>query len=220
MKLFPRIAGFGTSLHARQVALSQFWTPAISKDRRYGFDDTTLAHIPNLAVRVAIEQKDFANAFQWLEQGRSVLWGQLLQLRIPLDDLAVVDADLAKEMSTVKQQLMMCSVQSSFVTSSPYEPSFDALGQTHRTLTQQWERCLDRARRLPGVENLLVPSKIFGDLLDLTVRNPVIVINASPFGGDALIVMRDKYSLHVSSSQIHHFSRETAGFSHAICARE
>ncbi|KAF9023345.1 hypothetical protein BDZ89DRAFT_170502 [Hymenopellis radicata] len=202
MKLFPRIAGFGTSLLARQAALSQLWTPAISKDRRYGFDDTTLAHIPNLAVRVAIEQKDFAKAFEWLEQGRSVLWGQLLQLRIPLHDLAVVDADLAKEMSTVRQQLMTSSVQSSFVTSSPYEPSFDALGQTHRILTQQWEHCLDRARQLPGFESLLLPNKFFGGLLDLTVRNPVIVINTSPRGGDALIVMRDKYILHVPLPKI------------------
>jgi hypothetical protein len=39
------------------------------------------------AAATAISKKHLHTALEWLEQGRSVLWGQILHLRTPLDGL-------------------------------------------------------------------------------------------------------------------------------------
>jgi hypothetical protein len=39
----------------------------------------------------AIEQEQYALAMEWLEQGRSIVWGQVLNLRSPVDRLRAVE---------------------------------------------------------------------------------------------------------------------------------
>ena len=44
-------------------------------------------------------------AIEWLEQGRSIVWGQLLQLRNPVDDLKHEHPDLATKLQYLSSSL-------------------------------------------------------------------------------------------------------------------
>lgn len=44
-------------------------------------------------------------ALGWLEQGRSIVWGQLLDFRSPVDELHTVDPGLADRLAQVSVEL-------------------------------------------------------------------------------------------------------------------
>ena len=50
------------------------------------------------AVAIPIDEERFATAVEWLEEGRAVVWNQMLQLRTPLDDLRAASPDLANSL--------------------------------------------------------------------------------------------------------------------------
>jgi hypothetical protein len=59
----------------------------------------------------AISEKYLRTALEWLEQGRSVLWGQILHLRPPLDDLHATDPKLAAKLTSIATDLERGSSQ-------------------------------------------------------------------------------------------------------------
>jgi hypothetical protein len=57
------------------------------------------------AASAAIAAHDHALALEWLEEGRSVVWGQQARLRRPLDDLRSCHPDLADGLEHVSDEL-------------------------------------------------------------------------------------------------------------------
>jgi hypothetical protein len=57
------------------------------------------------AVAAAIAAKQYDTAIEWLEQGCSIVWGQLLQLRNPVDHLQDKHSHLAKRLQYLSRSL-------------------------------------------------------------------------------------------------------------------
>lgn len=79
----PELVGLGTTI-----------------DRRYTILTGT-GDIAKQAASYAISHKNYSRALEWLEQGRSVVWNQILQLRTPVDDLSKVNPALAQRLEEV-----------------------------------------------------------------------------------------------------------------------
>jgi hypothetical protein len=66
---------------------------------------TTRPTLPPLAAAYLTESRRASAAVEILELGRSVMWNHLLDLRVDLDALSQVDAELARRLDSVRAQL-------------------------------------------------------------------------------------------------------------------
>lgn len=164
----------------------------------------TMGDAINVAASVAIELEQYEIALEWLEQGRSVVWGQILNLRTPLDELKLAGhGDLADELLFISQQLEVAGSDVSSVkdvdaltqmTSYPLE--YEA--QKHHRLAERYEELLDEVRNITGFERFLQPKQ-FSELVGCANTSPVVVINVNKTRRDALILRNnDSPVLHVS----------------------
>ncbi|KIJ27661.1 hypothetical protein M422DRAFT_271146 [Sphaerobolus stellatus SS14] len=62
---------------------------------------STLSGIVNAAAAMAIYSGEHDLALEWLEEGHSIVWGQILQLGSPIDDLQLKNVVLADELEAV-----------------------------------------------------------------------------------------------------------------------
>jgi hypothetical protein len=86
------------------------WLGSFIKHR---FEDikTFVGDSVNAAVATAIAVKENKKAVEWLEQGRSIVWGQILSLRTPLDDLRDEHPELADNLEKISRMLEQGSMQ-------------------------------------------------------------------------------------------------------------
>ncbi|KAG9119532.1 hypothetical protein FRC07_005404, partial [Ceratobasidium sp. 392] len=141
------------------------------------------------AAAWAISVGSYDIALEWLEQGCSVIWRQMLQLRTPFDDLAAVDPELANELKDTASQLDIAG-SPTFVTGTISEPgvSLESQAQHHHGLALRWEKLLAAARGLSGFHDFLLPTK--AHKLKRTARDgPIVLINTHSTRCDALIIL-------------------------------
>ncbi|KAF8746342.1 TPR-like protein, partial [Rhizoctonia solani] len=139
----------------------------------------------NLAVRAAsaaILSCKYALALEWLEHARCVVWSQSLMLRSPVDILQASHPDLATQLQSISRQLHHANSQS-----SSSHPVVDAPDHRHR-LAREYNDLVAQARKLPGFEGFLLPTKT-SELIEAARNGPVVVINCEENHCDALIVM-------------------------------
>ena len=86
-ELLPRMCWLGLSITSRHHTLIQ--AKALACD----------------AAATAISANDSHMALEWLEQDRSVLWGQILHLRTPLDRLHATAPELAAALTSIARDL-------------------------------------------------------------------------------------------------------------------
>ncbi|KAJ6613201.1 CHAT domain-containing protein [Mycena sp. CBHHK59/15] len=134
------------------------------------------------AAAAAIVAHEYEKAVEWLEQGRSVIWGQVLSLRTPMDDLKTSYPALADELIHVSTLLATASLR------RPSQ-SLQSIAQESHTFADERNQLLKQIRELPGFERFLLPKGISELLLAATV-GPVVLLNVSEYGCDALILMQ------------------------------
>ncbi|KAH7316404.1 CHAT domain-containing protein [Rhizoctonia solani] len=161
-----------------------------------------LRQIGDLALEVAARAIDLQLhdlALEWLEQARSTVWNQTLQLRTPLDHLCSVHPSLGENLQNIVNELQNISLDSQDEDCSPVdELELEKTAQEHRRLAEQYEMTLSKVRQLPGFEDFLRPRK-FSDLLGCARNGPVVVINCHERRSDALVLLPNKSEiLHVS----------------------
>ncbi|CAE7142272.1 unnamed protein product [Rhizoctonia solani] len=170
MELMPQILWLGSTIEQRYSQLREMGDFALE------------------AASHAISIQSYDLALEWLEQGRSIVWNQILDLRTPFDDLAAVDPGLANELQSVGQNLDRAgSRQANLMSSIGEMLDLKREAQRHRELASEWESLLDKIRKIPGFEGFLRPKRI-KDLLKASKNGPVIVVNVSELQGDALII--------------------------------
>ena len=153
---------------------------------------TSLGTIASKAAAAAISAEQYDAALEMLEQGRSVVWNQLLQLRTPFDALHEVQPTLANDLLRVSKALEQASSRGmdlrDLSTSSDLEFSIEEIAQGHRRLAEEWEMLVKRAKCIPGFEDFLRPKKL-AQLCRAADAGPVVVINVHKRRCDALILM-------------------------------
>lgn len=139
------------------------------------------------AAAVAIKEGQYNQALEWLEQGRSIIWGQILQLRSGVSELSLRDTVLAQQFDEVSKELEYLSNPK---LQMPHEHSLsvEETEQRHRSLAQRWQDLVEQIQSLSGFEDFLKP-KPASQLMKAAKYGPVVVINTSEHGCDALIIM-------------------------------
>jgi hypothetical protein len=166
------------------------------------------------AAAAAIASGQPEKAVEWLEQGRSVIWGQLLNLRTPVDTLNERHPELAKQLLSLSAQLEKCGtrVNEQIPIDSGTQQSLQSIAdQAHRNALAR-DQLLKRIRNLEGFDRFLLPKTI-SELSKAVQGGPVIILNVSDTGGDALALMPnlDGEVMHISLPNLTPEHAETLG---------
>ncbi|KAF8436266.1 CHAT domain-containing protein [Boletus edulis BED1] len=127
-------------------------------------------------------------AVELLEQGRSVFWSQLSRLRFPLDDVIASGPAgrlLVDEFTQVASLIRITS----------NSPGADRHGRLCH-LNLEMQRIIINIRELPGFSRFLLAS-LFSDIRHAASGGPVIIVNASQYSCDALVVLLDRDPVHI-----------------------
>ncbi|PVF91415.1 hypothetical protein CPB86DRAFT_337782, partial [Serendipita vermifera] len=138
------------------------------------------------AVSAAISADRYDKALEWLEQGRSIVWTQILQLRTPVDELREVNSALAGRLLQVARLLDHGSQLSDF--SDESSSSLEEEERQYRKLTAEWESIIKQVQSLPGFKDFLRPLSS-SQLRNMARGGPVVVLNVSKARCDALALV-------------------------------
>ncbi|KAF6756146.1 CHAT domain-containing protein [Ephemerocybe angulata] len=163
-----------------------------------------MSGLPLQAAAVACSLDRAEKALEWLEQGRCLVWGQLTNLRTPLDDLRHHDGDLAQEVMDISKQLE--NAGSSFASrvdmSVSEKMTLEDATRDHVELAREWDELLKKVRAIPGFQTFLRPSPWQTLLQCLPTSGPIIVINVDRVRCDAIALVSGKNEpIHIPLSK-------------------
>ncbi|KAF8198897.1 CHAT domain-containing protein, partial [Mycena galopus ATCC 62051] len=142
------------------------------------------------AAATAIIHDQPETAVEWLEQGRSIIWGQMLHLRTPVDALKQKHPGLAAELIHLSSQLEEAATRSSdweMKNPGPQKSPEASAGLSHENAYKQ-AKLLQKIRELEGFERFLLPKTI-SELSVAAQEGPVVFLNVSDIRCDALILV-------------------------------
>ncbi|KAF6747631.1 CHAT domain-containing protein, partial [Ephemerocybe angulata] len=142
------------------------------------------------AAACALERPD--KALEWLDQGRCLVWGQLTNLRTPLDDLRSHDPALAQVVIQVSTQLDRAGssrMESTLGMELPEKIALGAEARNHLNLAQRWGDLLNEVRAILGFEAFLKPLSCSTLLRRLPDTGVVVVINMTAARCDAIALL-------------------------------
>ena len=145
---------------------------------------------PAINCKLSKRILQFEQAVEILEEGRSIFWSQVLQLRTPLDDLYHASPKLAKRLRDISTAIERSAFRESsgvIRTDVKAAMTMDAEAVQFRWLNLERSAILAKVRALKGFEDFLRPKK-FDSLRRAAVHGPVILLNATLSSCDALIV--------------------------------
>jgi hypothetical protein len=183
INIVPQLAWLGLSIDDRYYQLKQ------------------AEHVVRDAAAAAIGAGQHHTALEWLEQGRSVIWNQLFQLRTPLDDLKQVQPDLADKLIEVSKNLEAVGT-SEVVASGSNQYSINSMAQRCHDLALKQEEIVRQIRAIQGFERFLLP-KTLSELVSAAHAGPVVILNVSKIRCDALVITsKSDTVLHVPLSNL------------------
>ena len=162
------------------------------------------------AFSACLRNHSLTNAIELLEQGRGVFWGQLTRLRSPLDD--VIASGSAGEVLADPFTRLTSLIRNAL--DSPGPSQHDQVCR----LNSELERVVSNIRELPGLSRFLLPP-LFSDLQRAASGGPVIIVNASQYGCDALVVSVDRDPVHIPLSITKAHVRELSSQLHILTRR-
>jgi hypothetical protein len=183
--LLPQVIWMGSPVSSRYKAVT-------SLEVRFGVSS---------AIAIAINTDQHETALEWIEQGRSIVWRQLLLLRSPLDELKQVDCSLAEKLQDASRKLDALHserpVGRRFVEEKSFaqeneqgfvvDASAEAQGGDRRRLAKEWEDAILQCRALPGFEHFLRPEP-FSTLSTASQAGIVVTIHSAGENHAALIL--------------------------------
>jgi len=171
INLLPRVAWLGLTITERHRLLSNIGSTVTE------------------AAAIAIEHEKYTTAVEWLDHGRSIIWGQLLHLRTPVDELREVEPELADRLKQISHDLEHASTRNEFVDQNG-RLSMEQAAQQHRRLAKQWDDMVEKVRAVGGFEDFLRPKKL-QELRNAARLGPIVVLNIDKRRCDALVITVD-----------------------------
>jgi hypothetical protein len=169
------------------------WLGSSVEDRHFHIQEAG-ALVRHAAI-AAIEDDELTTAVEWLDQGHSVIWGQLLHLRQPIHDLKSSYPELGDKLLSLSSKLDGANIsqQSLFGTSSVSTESVD-----YHFIAHERDLLLDRVRQLAGFEHFLLPKPL-SELTRAAQVGPVVMLNVTERRCDALVLIcgLDNDVLHI-----------------------
>ncbi|KAJ7919737.1 CHAT domain-containing protein [Mycena leptocephala] len=170
IEILPELAWLGLSITDRHHQLSQ------------------AGQVVRDAASAAIAVHDYQKAVEWLDQGRSVIWGQLLNLRTPVDELSRSHPGLANQLVSLSTSLETAGTRSNAVADAIEPQSLQSVARQFHDLALKRTHVLQQIRELPGFEMFLLPKPI-SELSLAAKMGPVAIVNISEYGCDALVLL-------------------------------
>ncbi|CAE6488136.1 unnamed protein product [Rhizoctonia solani] len=163
-------------------------------DQRYkGID--YISRLTTQAVSYAIAEGAYSLALEWFEEGRSIVWRQMLGLRTPMDKLRAADQSLADRLEKVAQALDQAgSAKPTRLRSGATVNSLEKAAQSHHRLAEEWDQLLDKVRQLDDFSDFLRPKKA-NHLLQAARDGAIVAINVHETRCDALVIQIDRAHL-------------------------
>lgn len=162
MDLIPQLAALGSTVHDRHHQVTQ------------------VGSVARGAAAAAIKSQQYGTAVEWLEQGRSVIWSQLLELRSPVDDLRKVRPELADHLQSLSSRL---EGSASHRVLDPEQP----IQVDYHSIAYERQKLVEEIRKVPGFERFLLPKKL-SQLVLAANEGPIVMLNVSECRCDALIL--------------------------------
>jgi tetratricopeptide (TPR) repeat protein len=187
--LLPELAWIGLSLTDRYRVLMQ------------GTD------VVREAAAAALNAGRPETAVEWLEEGRSIVWGELFQLRNSYEDLSSAHPEHARRLrelsaalehaSATREKSLSLLLEQTQSADHRATVSSEKKADKHRTLAIERDKLLQEIRGLPGFKRFLL-RKEFSQLRASAHSGPVVILNAAKTRCDALIVLAElDHVLHV-----------------------
>ncbi|KAF8550413.1 hypothetical protein OG21DRAFT_1380692, partial [Imleria badia] len=187
--LLPQLAWIGLSLSDRYTQLTQG------------------ADLVREAAAAALDLGFPETAVEWLEQGRSIVWGELFQLRSSYEELSSAHPDHARRLrelsaalehaSSTRERSLSLFLEQTQSAAHRVTESLQQEADRHRTLAIERDKLLQEIRGFPGFEQFLL-RKEFSQLRASAHSGPVVMLNAAETRCDALIVLADiDHVIHV-----------------------
>ncbi|KAJ7193034.1 CHAT domain-containing protein [Mycena pura] len=177
-------------LHAYTIAIELLpelaWLGLSITDRHHHLSEA--GEVVRDAASAAIALHDYQKAVEWLDQGRSIIWGQLLNLRTPVDDLSKSHPALADQLVSLSTSLDTAGTRSDVVADGIEPQSLQSIANQAHDLALKRDHVLQQIRVLPGFERFLLPKPI-SELSMAAKKGPVAILNTSAYGCDALILL-------------------------------
>lgn len=199
MTLLPQLVWLGTTVDGRY---------------RYVME---AGHVSTEAAAAAISMKDYRLAIEWLEEGRLIVWKQILQLRTPIDDLSAIAPTLAAELKQVASELEHASSPTSTNSGVLQDNiSLERATRQHHRLAERWQELIDEVRDLPGFDTFLHPQNA-SELMRSAQSGPVVIINIHKTRCDALVIepsttVISHVPLHLSFETVKRARAQLLGF--------
>jgi hypothetical protein len=137
------------------------------------------------ACALTTEQPD--RAVVLLEQGRSVLWAQVLASRNDLSALRGMAPGLAGRLAEVRIELDRYSAATDPLTADASR--YGNRGDRRMALARQFDALLAEARQLPGMQSLLLAPDA-RELYRTVAGGAFVIVNSSRLRSDAIVVTR------------------------------
>ncbi|KAJ7209333.1 CHAT domain-containing protein [Mycena rebaudengoi] len=169
IELLPELAWLGLSITDRHHHLSQ------------------AGQLVRDAASAAIAAHDYKKSVEWLDQGQSVIWGQLLNLRTPVDELRKSHPGLANQLVSLSTSLETSGTRSNAIADTIKPQSLDSTAEQSHAIALERNHVLQQIRELPGFERFLL-SKPISELSHAAKMGTVAILNISEYGCDALIL--------------------------------
>jgi hypothetical protein len=186
VQLLPAVAWHGLDRRTRQEQLEQY--------AGVGCDAATCLVLDGRAE----------SAVELLEQSRSVLWTQALNLRSDFTRLAEKAPDLAERLDHIRNfldspvpEVTSPSPQAASGYASSSSRPGDA-SELRRHKAREWDEVLAQVRALDGFEHFLAVTP-YQELATALPHGPVVIVNVSRYGSHALIVRAGSEPVQVLS---------------------
>ncbi|KAG8795335.1 hypothetical protein FRC12_015769 [Ceratobasidium sp. 428] len=178
---------------------------------RRRFEQCLTSYIQDLAsdaAAAAIVANRYDLAIEWLEQGRCLVWGQILQLRTPLDSLQASYPELSDELHCLSSQLEEPGVPPQYLQASIMHQGPPRSGSCMQSqLADKRERLIGEIRLKPGFEDFLRPPNA-STIISRVRLGATVVLTVHESQRDALIIQPDTHA--VSHVPLPHFSHQKA----------
>lgn len=180
------LEAYQTSLNT----LDHIATMHSSVDSRYEAMQARVADLADNAFSCALKYDNLQMAVELLEQGRGILWNQLARFDARLPRLSnALAAGEACELGNSFTRLSACLRKH-------VDGSVDKGIDPYWRVNGEWLSVVDRIRCQDGFSRFLLPP-VFDDLQQAAECGPVIVVNASKYACDALIILPTQPPIHV-----------------------
>ena len=173
--------------------LDSYISIAASPESRHLAMKNFPVNLPVNAASCALRHGDVPRAVELVEQGRALLWTQMARFRTPLDELCMQHPSAGTLLKRFRDLSDMLNQQPA----DPHTLTAEEDTRHYNNLLDSWAEVVEQIRAFDGFSRFLLPP-LFSDLREASCEGPVIILIASNFSCDAIIVLHDKSPVHVS----------------------